>query len=98
MVLQALPSSLTEVLNIALTLSRHLLEHIHCLIVTLGVNGVLVCGEHEAGYVNLQPRRQIKVNIEETLCLVKKKNSKEIEAKCYMCDRGNNAVLSITQH
>lgn len=66
MVLPVLPSSLTEVLDIALTLSRHLLEHIHCLIVTLGAKGVLVCGEHEAGSVNLQPRRQNKVHIEET--------------------------------
>lgn len=64
MVLPVLPSSLTEVLNIALTLSRHLLEHIHCLIVTLGANGVLVCGEHKEASVNLQPRREIKVHIE----------------------------------
>lgn len=56
----ALPSSLTEVLNVALTLSRPLLEHIHCLIVTLGAKGILVCGEHEAGSVDLQPRRQKK--------------------------------------
>lgn len=82
----ALPSSLTEVLNVALTLSRPLLEHIHCLIVTLGAKGILVCGEHEAGSVDLQPRRQKKVRLEETwLHVVKKKththtHSKESEA------------------
>lgn len=62
----ALPTSLTEVLDLALTLSRPLLEQIHCLIVTLGAKGLLVCGEHEAGSVNLQPRRQKKVHLEET--------------------------------
>lgn len=53
-----LPSSLEEVLSIAVALSRPLLEHLHCLLVTLGANGVLLCGEHKAGSVNLQPRKQ----------------------------------------
>ncbi|XP_022611849.1 pseudouridine-metabolizing bifunctional protein C1861.05-like isoform X2 [Seriola dumerili] len=53
-----LPSSLEEVLNVAVALSRPLLEHLHCLVVTLGSNGVMVCGEHNAGSVNLQPRKQ----------------------------------------
>lgn len=57
----ALPDSLDEVLNVAMALSRPLLEHLHCLIVTLGAHGVLLCGEHEAGSVNLQPRKQKKV-------------------------------------
>lgn len=56
-----LPSSLDEVLNVALALSRPLLEHLQCLVVTLGANGVLVCGEHDAGSVNLQPRKQKRV-------------------------------------
>ncbi|CAJ1056321.1 pseudouridine-metabolizing bifunctional protein C1861.05 [Xyrichtys novacula] len=55
---EVLPSSPVEVLNVAVALSRPLLEHLHCLVVTLGANGVLVCGEHEAGSVNLQPRKQ----------------------------------------
>lgn len=59
--LAVLPSSLDEVLNVAVALSRPLLEHIHCLVVTLGVNGLLVCGEHDAGSVNLQPRKQKRV-------------------------------------
>ena len=56
-----LPSALEEVLSVAVALSRPLLEHLHCLVVTLGADGVLVCGEHEAGSVNLQPRQQKRV-------------------------------------
>ncbi|KAK2842501.1 hypothetical protein Q5P01_012701 [Channa striata] len=55
-----LPSSLEEVLSVAVALSRPLLEHLQCLVVTLGADGVLVCGEHDAGSVNLQPRKQIR--------------------------------------
>ncbi|KAM8861204.1 uncharacterized protein ACB058_008109 isoform 1-T1 [Synchiropus picturatus] len=56
--LLVLPRSLEEVLNVAMTLSRPLLEHLHCLVVTLGHFGVLVSGEHEAGSVNLTPRQK----------------------------------------
>ncbi|XP_056137694.1 uncharacterized protein zgc:136858 [Lampris incognitus] len=55
-----LPSSLDEVLSCALALSRPLLNNLHCVVVTLGAKGVLVCGEHEAGSVNLQPKKQRK--------------------------------------
>uniref|UniRef100_A0A3Q3T1L6 Zgc:136858 n=2 Tax=Mastacembelus armatus TaxID=205130 RepID=A0A3Q3T1L6_9TELE len=56
---EVLPNSLEEVLSVAVALSRPLLEHLHCLVVTLGAMGVLVCGEHDdAGSVNLQPRKQ----------------------------------------
>ncbi|KAM9352022.1 uncharacterized protein ABDE67_006881 [Symphorus nematophorus] len=55
---EVLPSSLDEVLSVAVALSRPLLEHLHCLVVTLGANGLLLCGEHNAGSVNLQPRKQ----------------------------------------
>ncbi|KAL0968757.1 hypothetical protein UPYG_G00271310 [Umbra pygmaea] len=53
-----LPSSLEEVLRCALALTRPLLAHLHCVVVTLGGNGVLVCGEHKAGTVHLQPGRR----------------------------------------
>lgn len=56
-----LPNSLEEVLSVAVALSRPLLEHLHCLVVTLGASGVLLCGEHDAGSVNLQPRKQKRV-------------------------------------
>lgn len=59
----ALPSSPDEVLSLAVALSRPLLEHIHCLIVTLGANGLLICGEHDGSSVNLQPRKQKKVKM-----------------------------------
>ncbi|XP_011605810.2 pseudouridine-metabolizing bifunctional protein C1861.05 [Takifugu rubripes] len=55
---EVLPSSPDEVLALAVVLARPLLEHIHCLIVTLGANGLLVCGEHDGGSVNLHPRNQ----------------------------------------
>ncbi|XP_032379145.1 pseudouridine-metabolizing bifunctional protein C1861.05 [Etheostoma spectabile] len=64
---EVLPSSLEELLGVAVDLSRPLLEHIHCLVVTLGASGVLVCGEHDAGSVNLQPRKQ---NRRRQLCAV----------------------------
>lgn len=56
-----LPSTREEMLSVAVALSRPLLEHVHCLVVTLGAGGVLVCGEHDAGSVNLQPRKQKRV-------------------------------------
>lgn len=56
-----LPSTLDEMLSVAVALSRPLLEHLHCLVVTLGANGVLLCGEYDAGTVSLQPRKQKKV-------------------------------------
>lgn len=56
-----LPCSLDEMLAVAVALSRPLLEHLHCLVVTLGANGVLLCGEHDAGTVSLQPRKQKRV-------------------------------------
>lgn len=55
---QALPDCLDDVLNVAMALSLPLLEHLHCVVVTLGAYGVLVCGAHEGGSVNLQPRKQ----------------------------------------
>ncbi|CAK6950857.1 uncharacterized protein zgc:136858 isoform X2 [Scomber scombrus] len=57
---EVLPSSLEEVLSVAVALSRPLLEHLHCLVVTLGTNGVLLCGEHDSGSINLQPRKEKK--------------------------------------
>ncbi|KAK3535667.1 hypothetical protein QTP70_019733 [Hemibagrus guttatus] len=58
---QVLPSSLEDVLGCAAALTRPLLEHLHCVVVTLGALGVLVCGEHEAGTVSLRPRKHKRV-------------------------------------
>eukprot|EP00063_Salmo_salar_P006436 XP_013981271.1 PREDICTED: pseudouridine-metabolizing bifunctional protein C1861.05-like isoform X2 [Salmo salar] len=52
-----LPSSVEEVLSCAMALARPLLDHLQCVVVTLGAMGVLLCGEHNAGSVDLQPRR-----------------------------------------
>ncbi|XP_076879056.1 uncharacterized protein LOC143527632 [Brachyhypopomus gauderio] len=54
---KVLSSSLEDVLGSAAALSRPLLEHVRCVIVTLGALGVLVCGEHDAGTVTLQPQK-----------------------------------------
>lgn len=56
-VVPELPTSLEEILTVAVALSRPLLENLHCLVVTLGPDGVLLCGQHEAGSVDLQPRK-----------------------------------------
>uniref|UniRef100_A0A8C1HSI6 Zgc:136858 n=1 Tax=Cyprinus carpio carpio TaxID=630221 RepID=A0A8C1HSI6_CYPCA len=53
-----LPRSLDDVLGCIPALSCPLLEHLHCVVVTLGALGVMVCGEHDAGTVNLQPQKQ----------------------------------------
>uniref|UniRef100_A0A3B3V3P8 Zgc:136858 n=1 Tax=Poecilia latipinna TaxID=48699 RepID=A0A3B3V3P8_9TELE len=55
---EELPASLDEILTVAMALSRPLLESLHCLVVTVGPDGVLLCGQHEAGSVDLQPRKQ----------------------------------------
>ncbi|KAJ8373715.1 hypothetical protein SKAU_G00042950 [Synaphobranchus kaupii] len=52
-----LPSDPDEVLGCAATLSRPLLEHLQCVVVTLGPLGVLLCGEQEGGSVRLAPRK-----------------------------------------
>ncbi|MFT7796753.1 pseudouridine-metabolizing bifunctional protein C1861.05-like [Arapaima gigas] len=51
-----LPQALDEVLHCAVCLSRPLLEYLHCVVVTLGPLGVLVCGEHRDGTVCLKSK------------------------------------------
>uniref|UniRef100_A0AAQ5YAD8 Carbohydrate kinase PfkB domain-containing protein n=1 Tax=Amphiprion ocellaris TaxID=80972 RepID=A0AAQ5YAD8_AMPOC len=60
---EVLPSTLDEMLGVTVVLSRPLLDHLHCLVVTLGAHGVLLCGELDAGTVNLQPRKQRRVRL-----------------------------------
>ncbi|XP_028307213.1 pseudouridine-metabolizing bifunctional protein C1861.05 [Gouania willdenowi] len=55
---EELPESLEEVLDVTIALCRPLLKHLHCLLVTLGAKGLLLCGEHKEGGVNLQPSRR----------------------------------------
>ncbi|XP_078509550.1 uncharacterized protein LOC144769367 [Lissotriton helveticus] len=53
---QDLPTSLDGILEAAVTLSRPLLKHLHCVVVTLGAHGVLLCGRKSDGQtVSLRP-------------------------------------------
>ncbi|KAM4676558.1 uncharacterized protein O3C94_009010 isoform 1-T2 [Discoglossus pictus] len=50
-----LPSELDDIIDTAISLSLPLLEHLHCVIVTLGGNGVLLCGHNHGGTLSLCP-------------------------------------------
>ncbi|XP_066580343.1 uncharacterized protein LOC136771750 isoform X2 [Amia ocellicauda] len=50
------PTLLEDVLNTAMTLCHPLLEHLLCVVVTLGPHGVLLFGKSESGTVYLQSR------------------------------------------
>lgn len=53
---QDLPTSLDGILEAAVTLTRPLLEHLHCVVVTLGAHGVLLCGRRSGSQsVSLRP-------------------------------------------
>ncbi|XP_059834071.1 uncharacterized protein zgc:136858 [Hypanus sabinus] len=52
-----LPSAVDEVVEVALRMSRPLLKHLQCVIVTLGKHGVLLCSGREDGEISLQPRK-----------------------------------------
>ncbi|KAJ7329105.1 hypothetical protein JRQ81_015279 [Phrynocephalus forsythii] len=51
-----LPSKLEDILETAVTLASPLLKELHCVVVTLGQHGVLVCGRNVGGSVSLHPR------------------------------------------
>ncbi|XP_073178605.1 uncharacterized protein [Lepidochelys kempii] len=50
-----LPSRLEDVVRTAMTLTRPLLTQLHCVVVTLGMHGVLLCGRRVEGRVSLCP-------------------------------------------
>eukprot|EP00079_Xenopus_tropicalis_P015159 XP_004912514.1 PREDICTED: pseudouridine-metabolizing bifunctional protein C1861.05-like [Xenopus tropicalis] len=56
---QELPRALDDTLDMALTLSVPLLEHLACVIVTLGANGVLLCGHSHRGTLSLGLKTKI---------------------------------------
>ncbi|XP_051886310.1 uncharacterized protein zgc:136858 isoform X2 [Pristis pectinata] len=56
-VLTELPSVMDEVIDVALGMSRPLLKHLQCVIVTLGKHGVLLCSRSQDGAIPLQPRK-----------------------------------------
>ncbi|XP_006633626.3 uncharacterized protein [Lepisosteus oculatus] len=53
-----LPTLMEDVFQSAVALSRPLLEHLVCVIVTLGPRGVVMCSKSEDGTVCLQPRNK----------------------------------------
>ncbi|XP_064276931.1 uncharacterized protein LOC135300880 isoform X4 [Passer domesticus] len=50
-----LPSRLEEVVQAAVALACPLLAHLHCVVVTLGAHGVLLCGKSLGGSISLYP-------------------------------------------
>ncbi|XP_032913270.1 pseudouridine-metabolizing bifunctional protein C1861.05-like isoform X3 [Catharus ustulatus] len=50
-----LPSSLEDVVQAAVALACPLLAHLHCVVVTLGAHGVLLCGKSLGGSISLYP-------------------------------------------
>ncbi|XP_072408342.1 LOW QUALITY PROTEIN: uncharacterized protein [Chiloscyllium punctatum] len=56
-----LPTLMDEVIGVALDMSQPLLKHLQCVIVTLGHQGVLLCGRSEEGTIFLQPKKASKI-------------------------------------
>ncbi|XP_009286629.1 PREDICTED: pseudouridine-metabolizing bifunctional protein C1861.05 [Aptenodytes forsteri] len=50
-----LPSRLEDAVQTAMALARPLLAHLHCVVVSLGAHGVLLCGKSLAGSISLRP-------------------------------------------
>ncbi|KAM6419178.1 uncharacterized protein J5M81_013554 isoform 3-T3 [Pluvialis apricaria] len=50
-----LPSRLEDVVQTAVALARPLLAHLHCVVVTLGAHGILLCGKSLGGSISLHP-------------------------------------------
>ncbi|XP_072256317.1 uncharacterized protein [Pyxicephalus adspersus] len=50
------PGELDDIIDMAITLSLPLLENLHCIIVTLGAHGVLLCGHSCNGALSLHPK------------------------------------------
>ncbi|PKU36068.1 pseudouridine-metabolizing bifunctional [Limosa lapponica baueri] len=53
--LAELPSRLEDVVQTAVALARPLLAHLHCVVVTLGAHGILLCGKSLQGSISLHP-------------------------------------------
>ncbi|XP_041906507.1 pseudouridine-metabolizing bifunctional protein C1861.05-like isoform X3 [Corvus kubaryi] len=53
-----LPSRLEDVVQTAVALACPLLAHLHCVVVTLGAHGVLLCGKSLGGSISLYPGAQ----------------------------------------
>ncbi|XP_040201670.1 pseudouridine-metabolizing bifunctional protein C1861.05-like isoform X2 [Rana temporaria] len=53
-----IPCAFDDVIDMAITLSLPLLENLHCVIVTLGAHGVLLCGHSCNGVLSLHPNNK----------------------------------------
>ncbi|KAM5173029.1 uncharacterized protein ACMZJ9_005712 [Mantella aurantiaca] len=53
------PHELDDIIDMATTLSLPLLENLHCVIITLGAHGVLLCGHSFNGILSLHPKDKI---------------------------------------
>ncbi|XP_039217902.1 pseudouridine-metabolizing bifunctional protein C1861.05-like isoform X2 [Crotalus tigris] len=51
-----LPSKVEDIIKTAIALAYPLLRGLHCVVVTLGQHGVLLCGRSKGGSVSLHPR------------------------------------------
>ncbi|XP_069823709.1 uncharacterized protein [Dendropsophus ebraccatus] len=54
-----IPCKLEDMVDTAISLSLPLLENIHCVIVTLGAHGVLLCGHRRDGTVSLRAKDKV---------------------------------------
>lgn len=61
-----LPSKAEDVVETAAALVLPLLRELHCVVVTLGQHGVLVCGQNMDGSVSLHPGSCCKVEQDQT--------------------------------
>uniref|UniRef100_A0A8C5PMM1 Carbohydrate kinase PfkB domain-containing protein n=1 Tax=Leptobrachium leishanense TaxID=445787 RepID=A0A8C5PMM1_9ANUR len=55
-----IPSELDDIIDKAIVLSLPLLEYLHCVIITLGANGVLLCGYSSGGALFLYPKIKVR--------------------------------------
>ncbi|XP_040294718.1 pseudouridine-metabolizing bifunctional protein C1861.05-like [Bufo bufo] len=54
-----IPCELEDIVDTSISLSLPLLENIHCVIVTLGAHGVLLCGHRREGTVSLHAKDKV---------------------------------------
>ncbi|XP_070612428.1 uncharacterized protein [Erythrolamprus reginae] len=60
-----LPSKVEDIIKTAIALAYPLLRGLHCVVVTLGQHGVLLCGRSKGGSVSLHPQTCYKNGTEE---------------------------------
>lgn len=51
-----MPSKMEDIIKTAIALAYPLLRGLHCVVVTLGQHGVLLCGRGKGGSISLHPQ------------------------------------------